>query len=86
MENYKYDLDKVGGNIKRAADSLNCFCEFCDEEGHFGKSKDFNEKAHKAIAFVDRMDTYRSLVDTSVSILYNEYDYVQKALNMKSGV
>ena len=85
MENYKYDLDVAGENIKRAADLLNCFCEFCDEEGCFGKSENFNEKAHKAIAFVDRMNTYRSLVDTSVALLYGEYEAIQKALNTKFG-
>lgn len=80
MENYKYELDVTGGRIKRAADLLNCFCEFCDDEGHFGNSKTFEEKAHKAIAFMDRIGTFRSLVDTSVSILYDECRNIEKIL------
>lgn len=81
MENYGYDLDVLSSKIKRTADLLSCFCEFCDEEGHFGKSKTFNEKAHKSIAFMERLDTFRSLVDVSALTLYEEYSAIEKALD-----
>lgn len=79
----KYDLDVISVELKRSADLLNCFLEFCDEECHLGDGKSFNDEAYHAITFVQRMDTFRSLVDMAHQTLVKEQEKLEKLFEMQ---
>ena len=83
MGNYEYekDLDVIATEIKQAVNLISCFIDFCNEEGHCEDCETLREAENKALCFIKRISTYRSLIDTAETILLKEHKILESIID-----
>ena len=81
--NNKIDIESIAIDLEQAINLLNCFYEFCEEEGNLSSVTSFEEKTIAAISFANRMRSRRSLLFVSEEILRNNLEKLNSHLSRK---